>query len=249
MPITDRIVPLLARLQGGDCRAIWLAGSHATGDPGPFSDVDLGVISASGRRGFQLEVHDGVLVAISTLSEQAAASSLNEPALAGAAVPGWREATLVFDPEGCAAALQRIAREWRWEGIADACDGWCAAQAVIAADDVLKLANALERRDPVEAVARRNALAARLPLVMSVQCRLFYGSERNLFAVANGALGEEWARRHAVALGAAPAPPAEGFAAVHWLYRHAAASIAPLLDDRQRAVVDLALASIPPDRT
>ncbi len=249
MDITRRIAPVVARLRSDDCRAIWLAGSHATADPGPFSDVDLGVISGSGRRGFSLEVHDGLLVSVSTLSDQAMLNALDDPAMAGAAVPGWRDAVLLFDPEGCAAALKRAAEGWRWDNITAACDAWCPAQAVSAADDVLKLANALERREPGEAALRRNALAARLPLVVSVQRRLFYGSERNLFPVVNRAVGDEWARRHAAALAVHPAPSAEGFAAVQWLYRRVAAEVGPLLNARQQAVVELALASIPPETT
>lgn len=240
-----RIDPVVARLRADDCRAIWLAGSHATGDAGRFSDVDLGVISASGRRGFSLEVHDGLLLSISTLSEQAMLKAFDEPAVVGAAVPGWRDAVLLFDSEGCGAALKRAAQDWRWDHIAAACDAWCAAQVVSAADDVLKLANAIERHDWGEAALRRNTLAARLPLVMSVHRRLLYGSERNLFRVVDGELGEEWARKHAAALGAKPAPLAEGFFAAWWMYQRVAEDIAPLLDDDQSAVVRLALASRP----
>ncbi|MCL4242071.1 MAG: hypothetical protein KJ048_12035, partial [Dehalococcoidia bacterium] len=59
----------------------------------------------------------------------------------------------------------------------------------------------------------------------------------------------EWARRHAAALAVHPAPSAEGFAAVQWLYRRVAAEVGPLLNARQQAVVELALASIPPETT
>jgi hypothetical protein len=246
--ILGRIAPVVARLQAQDCRAIWLAGSHATGDPGRFSDVDLGVISGSGRRGFSLEVYDGLLLSISTLSEQAMLKAFAEPAIAGAAVPGWRDAILLIDPEGCGAALKRAAEDWRWDNIAAACDAWCAAQAVTAADDVLKLANAIERHDDREASLRRNALAARLPLVMSVHRRLLYGSERNLFRVVGREMGDEWARKHAMAIVAQPAPLAEGFAAVWWLYQRVADEITPLLNEHQSAVVRLAMASRPTER-
>ena len=246
--ILRRIDPVVARLRADDCRAIWLAGSHATGDPGRFSDVDLGVISASGRRGFSLEVHDGLLLSISMISERAMLKAFDEPAIVGAAVPGWRDAILLFDPEGCGAALKRAAQDWRWDNIAAACNAWCAAQAVSAADDVLKLANAIDRRDLREAALRRNTLAARLPLVMSVRRRLLYGSERNLFRVVDRELGDEWARKHATALGVQPVPPAEGFSAVWWLYQRVADDIAPLLNEHQSAIVKLALASRPTER-
>lgn len=249
MDIAQRIAPVVARLRSDDCRAIWLAGSHATADPGPFSDVDLGVISASGRRGFSLEVHDGLLVSISTLSEQAMLKAFDDPAIAGAAVPGWRDAVPLFDPEGCAASLKRAAKDWRWENVTAACDAWCAAQVVSAADDLLKLANAVERGDLSDASLRRDTLAAGLPHVMSVHRRLLYGSERNLFAVVNRAMGNEWARRHAAALAVHPAPSAEGFAAARWLYRRVAAEVGPLLDASQQPVVELALASFPPETT
>jgi predicted nucleotidyltransferase len=198
-PIAERFAPLLASLEAG-ASAIWLAGSHATGDPGPHSDVDLGVISSDGRRGFRFEAHAGTLVSISTISEAATREPFNIPRLAGAAVPGWREAVLLFDPHGIGRRLNDEARAWTWDAIAAEGDAWAAEQLAIAADQVLKLLNALHRGEPAEAALRRNDLAATLPQIMAVRRRLLYGSDRRLFGAVNDAVGEAWARRHSVAM-------------------------------------------------
>ena len=96
--------------------AVWLAGSHARADAVSHSDIDIGVIAEPGDGpAYRLDRRDGHLLSVAWTTAEATRASFDDPAVLGAAVPGWRGAVLLHDPEGIAAALQREAQAWDWE--------------------------------------------------------------------------------------------------------------------------------------
>lgn len=201
--VTDYLVGLGAR-------AVWLAGSLARGDAGPHSDIDLGAVvdepqtpsptptPTSRRR--------GVLVNVSWVTVEATRASFRNPAVLGAAIPGWRNAVLMYDPDGIAAAFRDEARAWHWADVAEECDRWVAEEGASYAEEVQKLANALHRRSLFAAGVQRSLLALRMAVIMSVQRRILYDSENVLWDLVAEAMGEPWASTQRSALGTGGEP-------------------------------------------
>ena len=94
-------------------RAVVLVGSHARGDAGPESDLDLFAIGPE-TFSWRLELRDGLLVSSSMKPYEAHAEDFGLPEKVCKAVPGWREAVVLHDPQGLVASLVRQAREWTW---------------------------------------------------------------------------------------------------------------------------------------
>jgi predicted nucleotidyltransferase len=79
--------------------AVVLAGSHARGDAGPESDLDVIVV---GPEDFScnLERREGLLVSMSERPFEKHREAFGDPSSVCSAVPGWREALVVYDPDG-----------------------------------------------------------------------------------------------------------------------------------------------------
>ena len=93
-----------AGLVGEGAEAAVLVGSRARGDAGSDSDVD---VLAVGPRtfSFRLERRGGLLVSATSRPPEAYRLEMAEPGSVGTAVPGWREAVVLHDPEGIAESL------------------------------------------------------------------------------------------------------------------------------------------------
>lgn len=181
-------------MEGSSARAAWLAGSHARGEAGEHSDIDLGLLADAGAGpGYRLERRDGYLLSIAWTTVDASRASFDDPALLGAAVAGWRRAVIIRDPDGIAAELKQGALEWDWARAGDRADRWVAEQVTGYAEEVHKLVAAVERADGWTTAAQRSVLALRLPVVLSVHLRLLYDSENVRYRLVAEAQGEPWA--------------------------------------------------------
>src|SRR5690349_18044891 len=127
---TNQRVLRIARIAANEAmasgaRAVVLTGSHACGEAREHSDIDIIVIGRG--EPYQLERRGGHLVSLcwQTLADCRRGF---EPARAGVCVPGWRDAVVLEDPDGVAAAIQRRARAFSWDAISDECDAWVADQ-------------------------------------------------------------------------------------------------------------------------
>ena len=229
------------RLVAEGSRAVVLTGSHARSAAGPHSDVDVTAIVDRTPPEDRMEVLGGELFSIAwhTVDEERAA--MRNPARAGAAVPAWRAVQVLHDPDGIAAGLQREAREWRWDDIGDACDAWVAEQVTGFAEEVHKLVGARARGDGLSTAIQRSILALRLGPIMAVAERLLYESENVLWHLLDERFGDPWRSTQAAALGLGGRSTETAADAALELYRLAAARVDPLLDERQRAVVERAL--------
>jgi hypothetical protein len=236
--LAQRLVPELGER---GALAVALTGSLARGDATEASDVDL--MAVGDGPAYRLEVREGVLVAQSWASELEHRERLGRPSQIGAAVPGWREAVILHDPRGIAARLQREALEWTWEPHAEGCDTWVAEELSGLAEEVRKLAAALDRGRTLTAAVQRDLLALRLAPILAVRLRLLYGSENALWERVGELMGADWREAQAAAFSTEGQSFSESCAAAVRLYGLAADRVAPLLDDRQAAVVESALAA------
>jgi hypothetical protein len=109
---------LVRRFDRSEALALVLVGSHARGDAGPFSDVDLVRFTSADApflpgRGSHLV--DGRLVVVSDAPPAEVESWFVRPELALGRVPGLRQGRALRDGGGHFAALQARARAFGWD--------------------------------------------------------------------------------------------------------------------------------------
>lgn len=243
MPIPSGLtVQLVTELVPKGAEVIAITGSYARGDATNHSDLDL-IVIGDGPRYF-VEVRDGVLVAQAWSSEAEQRRRFSVPGEVGAAVPGWREAVLLHDPDATGARLKQQALDWRWEKIDDLCNQWVPEELVGYAEEVLKLIAAVERHTVLNAAVMRYVLSVRLTKILGVHHRLLYGSENLLWDQVGEAIGAEWRRTHAASLSIGGESLEESCAAALHLFRLAFDAVRHLFDERQLAVARHVLALV-----
>ncbi len=228
---------LAASLAERGAVAVAVVGSHARGDAGPDSDLDLAVVGVGPH--YRLEAHDTTLVSIGWATEDEQRRRLYDPAWLGTHVTGWREAVAVFDPDGIAESIQAEATAWTWDGVAAECDRWAADELTGLAEEVLKLRASLREGRVTTASVQRSILSLRLAKLVAVRRRILYGSENGLWDEVSAAVGAEWTAAQRAALGLDGATWESSCHAALDLYAQAVAELATVLDDDQREVIAL----------
>lgn len=231
---------LVAELIQDGAEAVVLTGSHARGTATDASDLDFVVIGDGPS--YLLDVREGVLVAQAWANVDEHRRRLSEPGEVGTAVPGWREAVLLHDPDAVAATLKQEALDWSWEQVEDHCDRWVAEKLIGYAEEVQKLVAAMRDERKLIAAVQRDLLAVRLAPILAVHQRLLYGTENVLWDRVGDAMGLEWRQEQAAALATGGESFEQSCIAALCLFRLAVAAVQPLLDDRQLAVTRRALA-------
>lgn len=238
MPLPRQLQPLVAEL-AADAETVWLAGSYARGDRAQHSDVDLGILRPVAQPS-RFIVRAGLLVSIVSTTVEATRASFRNPGVVGAAIPGWRRAELVHDPNGVGQGLIHEARAWSWDAVEHEANQWVAREVVRLADSVMKVCNAMARNDAGTAAVSRNTIAVEAPRIAAVHLRLLYDSESRLVADVASAMGSAWAGIQDAALGLSSSFE-ESLAASLRLWGALAAAANDLFSDEQAAVVDLVL--------
>ena len=158
-------------------------------------------------------------------------------------VAGWRSAVLLRDPSGVAAELKRLAHDWSWDRVASDCDAWVSGWVVGMAEDAQQLVSSAHAGDDLSAAAICSYLASRLSRVMALHRRILYASDKALWEAVAAELGPEWRRALRSALGLDRDTPLARATFALRLYELAATEASGLLDERQQAVVSLALST------
>lgn len=234
------IAERLARSLGDQgALAVALVGSHARNDATAESDLDLAVVGEGPH--YRLEVHDGLLVSLGWATAEEQRRRLYDPVYLGTHVTAWREAVLLHDPERVGTLIKHEARAWRWEQVSDRVNEWVAESLTGFTEEVHKLVTSLERRQTTLAAVQRSILALRLAPMLALHRRILYGSENRLWDIVAQEMGLAWRDAQAAAFGIGGAGLDDGCKAALRLFAISAHDMMPLLDDRQRAVVEQGL--------
>lgn len=218
---------------------IALFGSVAKGTDHPHSDIDL-IVAARTDPGIRVLHREGRMVTVSRKTPDDLAAAFTHPWEAGAAVPAWRGARILHDPDGLMRDLQAKAQSWTWETIGAEADRWAASELVGLAEEVHKIHGMLAQGRPRAAAANRLLIALSLAGPLAAANRILYESENDLWDAVADAEGPAWAQAWDAAAGVTGVGHEAGCAAALDLYRHAAARLAGHLTGSDRAVVDTA---------
>ena len=221
--------------------AVVLTGSHARGDAGAHSDIDLVVVlpkaPAKDAGPAPYTVRRGYLVATAWTTPAAAAAAFRDPALFPTYVPGWREAVILANPDGVAARIQARARRWDWSDVADVTDAWVAEHITGWAEEVHKLVNALQEESSHMASVQRSLLAVQLAGLVGLRRRILWGTENVMHDLVAERMGEPWASTQRRAFGQGGGPHEASCRAALELFGLAVGECWGVLDRGQRAVV------------
>ena len=226
-----------SRLTTKGAHSVVVVGSIARDDHHKYSDVDIIALGAGPHH--TLEVIDGCLVSISWRVPAAVRDSFDDPFVAGAAVPSWRGAVLIRDPNGVAASVQHAAHSWQWESIHTQCERAVAHEITEYAEEIYRIVGLRRAGRRRAAAGVRSAMLFPLCRAMAVHHRLMYDSENALWDLVGAAMGHDWIRDFDIAAGVE-----RGAAdlAVLSLYRLAAHRVDRTLSVAQRLVVASAVA-------
>ncbi len=231
------------RLVEQGAKATLLTGSHARGQARPDSDIDIFAVG-DGPSGW-MEIVDGRLVAIYWWTAEEIRRRMLNPESALLSVRAFREGVVLDDPTGVGAELQREAREWTWEKIEREADAWVADKLVVWSEYVQKLATALESGRLMDAAALRGQLMLQLAELFAVRRRLMEQSENGFWETVAEAGGGEWRKALERAAGLDGDAAAAAAGAVE-MFKLLVDDARDLLDERQQAVIEHALAAAEP---
>ena len=220
---------LAAQFNHPTVTAIALFGSHARGDAGPNSDIDLirfveSDIANPPDGGSHLI--DDTLVVVSNYTPATVASWFSEPTEAVQAIAGLRQAQSLWDPTGHFAQLQQRAHTFTWNDELQAkADHWASEQMVGWIEEVHKGLEGLLRRDDGRMLNASFGLSWGLVGVVKVQRGVLVYSDNRFLDQVMESVGQtsRWSRLCQVSFGLTEEgmpPPSlrERVVAGLWLY-------------------------------
>lgn len=228
--------------------ALLLLGSHARGDAGPLSDIDLNRHVAASERHGRLDCYvdvAGRLVTVKTLQPARIAVAMGEPGETVWQVPGLRDAVVLYDKDGGAAALIARARSFTWESLGAAVDRHVAAELARHTEEALKIASGVAAGRASQVLYGTIGMTVGLAEAMVVHRRGFIDSENRLFDIALDAMAgsPQWQDAFRISAGYTSADPQARGRAALTLYGETARLAAAVLSADERRIVGVGLAA------
>jgi len=173
--------------------ALALVGSHARGDAGPFSDVDLVRLVGDDPgpvEGVGAHLIDGRLVVVGDVRPVEVESWFERPEAAVDVIAGLRSARPLADRAGAFAAVQRRAHAFHWDdGMRRRADAWAAGELVGLIEEVHKGLEGLRRGDVGRLLNARFGLSWSLSRAVQVQRGILLSGDNGFWAEVEAAVG------------------------------------------------------------
>jgi len=222
--------------QGAD--AVVLFGSRVRGDAYKESDIDIHAIGRGlARAKYRLERYQGFLVSIAWMTPAQHHRAFKNPSEAGGIVPAWRNAAIIYDPQGIADSLKQEAKRWRWQPLNKKADRWVTEEITGYAEEVHRLIGNLQLGRKRAAAIMRSVLAFKMAQILAVHCRILYDTENRLWNLVSTKMGTEWTQLQSIALGEGNQNFEDTCKAALQLYATTAQEVRHLLNQRQYHVV------------
>lgn len=197
---------LLERFAPDEAVGVFLAGSRARGNAGPYSDVDWIRLARddAGLSGDGSYLIDGRLVVVSTLTPSFVETIFSEPNVACDYLMGLRTAQILLDGEGRLAQLQRRARDFVWDAAMQHKANQLAAEQMVGIiEEAHKGLEGVRRNDIGRMLNARFGLSWLISSIVKVQRGVLLSSDNGIWDDVNRAVGETtaWVRYRRVAFG------------------------------------------------
>jgi hypothetical protein len=163
--------------------------------------------------------------------------AFKDPSKAGGIIPAWRNAAIIYDPQGIAYALKKDAERWQWEPLSKQADRWVAEELTGWAEEVHRLIGNLQLGRRSAAAVQRSVLAIKMAPILAVHHRILYDTENQLWSLVSTRMGTEWAQLQSIALGEDSQSFEDTCKAALQLYAIVAQEARHLLNRRQYQVV------------
>jgi hypothetical protein len=200
---------LVHRFDGPDVRALVLMGSHARGDAGPYSDIDLVRFVAAGAgelAGHGSHLIDGTLVVVSNVEPATVERWFTDASAALENIAGVRSARPLRDRDGYFAAIQARAKEFTWTAELQAqADALASEQMVGWIEETHKGLEGLRRQHPGRLLNGLFGLTFGLSRVMQLHHGVLLSGDNGFYDEVAAAVGVDsaWTHLRAVAFGVA----------------------------------------------
>jgi hypothetical protein len=185
MPDALPIAPdaLVRRFLGDGVQALALLGSHARGDAGPWSDVDLVCFVTEEMPTSEATTHliDDHLVVVNCVTPNQVERWFTAPEEAVRVIIGLRQGQALADPVGVFAAVQARAQNFTWDATMQShADRWASQQMVGWIEEVHKGLAGLHRGDSGRLLFARHGLSWGMLRILTVQQGILLASENDV---------------------------------------------------------------------
>jgi hypothetical protein len=194
---------LVTQLDGPGILGIILGGSHARGDAGPYSDVDIALFVKADTQPppKQLFYRDGYLVSIASKSIAGIREDLSRPNRAIFVVPGLRGARILLDKDGSVGNLFRDIDGFIWEPLQSAADRYASYTMMTLAEQVHKILSETPRGNELALAYATAKLLSGLTEAVAVQRGVLVKSDNTYYGQVEAVAGPEWTKYHRIAAG------------------------------------------------
>ncbi len=198
---------LVQRFDGPGVLAIALMGSHARGNAGPFSDVDIVRFTdeaSSKLSGSGSHLLGGHLVVVSNASPAEVAKWFSRPEVAVGVIAGVRQAQVLLDRDAYFASIQARAHDFTWTvEMQERANRWASEQLVGWVEEAHKALAGVQSGDVGRLLNGRHGLSWGLSHVMQVQRGVLLSGDNGFYDEVAQAIGaqSEWVQLRRMAFG------------------------------------------------
>jgi predicted nucleotidyltransferase len=199
----DFLKTLITELDGPNILGIVLGGSHARGDAGPYSDVDVALFVKDNAQPppKQFFYRDGYLVSIAAKSIAGIREEMSRPNRAIFVVPGLRGARILLDKDGSVGNLLRDIDAFVWEPLQSAADRYASHTMMALAEQVHKVLSETFRGNELALAYATAKLLTGLTEAVAVQRGVRVKSDNTYYGQVEAVAGPEWAKHHRIVTG------------------------------------------------